>query len=250
MKKFICLFLALCVILPCALFIGCKDSDNGLTKTEYVEAIDSVTTNYNAYVAQSTVAKVKPFVVFEESDYINIDHDEYSKQILKSTLALILFMKNILITDGYELSNNLDDCVASFKYYNFDIRFRLSYDSETGTIHIPILAEYSENTQDGPLPMINYFVFEINYDFITQTLNQFTAKILFAPKANQTASDIEYYRYKDNSVCMLNPSSPKQLQFAEEHFASLAEFMSTPKESKIEDYSEQYNNAMEVSQAG
>ncbi len=253
-KKILSSLLAICLMITCSFaMIGCNKDDTatGLTKADYVEAIDSVTSSVNAYVNQPSAQAMSLSVVLEEGDFINVDNKVGIKEMLAGTTALIIFMKNILNTDGYVLKDTTDDCVASYdnghSVETYDIRFKLSYDEATSTIKIPVYAEYDYGNPESPTRATTYFIFDIVYDFDTEVLSKVDVYGYAGPVATPNPNGVQFLKYANNSVDMINTESSKFADFAQEVLADMAEFMSAEKETAPEDYTVQYTDAMNAS---
>ncbi len=159
--------------------------------------------------------------------------------MFRAAVAIVYFLRNILNNANYTIKTDFDDCfIEDTNQDTYDVRFKMSYDKTTSTIKAPFVALQDNGT-------LTYFDFEIVYNFENETLTQFTLSGYAGPKASVTNDGVECFRFKNNSLSRLSHTATVFNQFATEKIAEMNSILEPAKEANPENYSTEYNQAMQ-----
>ncbi|MBQ8761730.1 MAG: hypothetical protein IJZ26_00205, partial [Clostridia bacterium] len=121
-------------------------------------------------------------------------------------------------------------------------RMTMSYNTTTSIINAGTYVDYRDSTT------LQYFLFEINYDFNTKTLNSFSILGLSGTDTEKTSAGVRYYTFENNTLKVLDNTAESFEPFAQEILAEM-EILSTPeRETNPADYSAEYIAAMNTAQ--
>ncbi len=233
MKKILNCVLTFMIFVPCMLLLSACGG-GALTKADYIEAFECVKTTYANYLSNSAAASLSGI---SESDFESVNNNEQAKRMTKASLAMVYFMRNLCENENYELKNTAEDCIVDDGDYIYDIRVGMTY--ENGIIIIKVAANYRENDY------LNYFVFEIDYDFDNKTLNGFSILGYAGPSFMKEESGVRYYKFANNDLRVLNSEAEGYQTFAEGVLSELDEFLAPAKAVNPADYSTEYLSAMQ-----
>jgi hypothetical protein len=219
---------------------GCgKDDGNDvakLTKADYIEVFDSVTSTYSSYLASAQAAGLS--YTFTDSDFIDADNDVQAKRMGQASMAMIYFVSNIYNNEEYTLKTGIDDCFVNDGYYIYDIKFATKYDADKSIITIDVVVDYRESSN------LQYFSFDINYDFDNEKLNSFSILGFSGTDENKTISSVRYYKFENNSLKVLSNEASGFEEFATDVIEKMDGILANTDEENPEDYSTEYLDAM------
>ena len=232
--------------------VGCgKDDDNDnndsngsedvveITKKDYIEAFDSVTTTYNAYLSETQTSGLSAEI--SADDFVDANNDYAAKNMGMASVAMIYFIKGIFNREEYIIKDGADDCfVNDVNGDIYDIRFKTKYESKKSLITVDIVADYRDSIS------LQYFVFGINYDFDSDKLNNFTILGFSGTDNSKTTSNVRYYKFENNNLKGLSHEAESFIPFAEGVLDVMETLITPVKESNPEDYSAEYIAAMQA----
>lgn len=233
-KKVLCFILSMCLILPCGFFLSACGDSPALTRADYIEVFESVTTTYNNYLSGATTTNA----VITDDDFIDANNNAQAKNMAKASLAMVYFMKNICENDEFALKEGEDDCFVDDGTYIYDIRFVLSYDADTSTITTKVCADYRDSSS------LQYFVFDIVYDFETDTLGEFSILGFSGSDENKVTTSVRYYKFSNNTLKVLSNEADGFETFAQSVITDMETLLTPERETMPEDYSTEYLSAM------
>ena len=116
----------------------------------------------------------------------------------------------------------------------------MNYNEETKIITSNV---YVEQDAGENRVYICYLVFEIDYNFETETLNGFTLHGFMGYESNISAAGVNYFRFENNSLKRLNPSAQSFADFATQTLGNLSVISASEWAENRPDYSDEYNSA-------
>ena len=218
---------------------GCgKDDDKSkeLTKADYIEAFDSVTSTYSSYLTATQTAGLS--YTLNDSDFVDANNDIQAKRMGQASMAMIYFVKNIYSKEDYTLKTDIDDCFVNDGHYIYDIKFSTKYDAEKSIITVDVVADYRDS---NPL---QYFSFDINYDFENDKLNSFSILGFSGTEENKVTSSVRYYKFENNNLKVLSNEATGFEAFATSVIEKMDGILANIDEENPEDYSTEYLDAM------
>lgn len=234
-KKLFSFVLAICLIVPCAfMFTGCGGNPAELTKADYIKAFNSVTDTYNQYLTNAQPASTQ----ISDSDFIDANNNSQAQNMAKASLAMVYFLNNIYSNDTYTLKTAPEDCFVNDGHEIFDIRMSTEYNSNTSTIIAKLYADYRDSAT------LQYFVFEINYDFNTETLNNFSILGFSGTDTNKTTNNVRYYKFANNTLKVLDNTAESFEPFAQSILNEMDTLSAPEKAQNPAEYSTEYLLAM------
>ena len=153
-------------------------------------------------------------------------------------MAMIYFVKNIYNNEDYTLKTGIDDCFVNDGDYIYDIKFSTKYDAEKSIITVDVVADYRDS---NPL---QYFSFDINYDFENDKLNSFSILGFSGTEENKVASSVRYYKFENNNLKILSNEATGFEAFATSVIEKMDSILANTDEENPEDYSTEYLDAM------
>ena len=246
-KTLLSLLLAICMIIPCVFALtACSetpppaDSQN-LTKVEYAQAFAGVQNAYSDYVnteTQRASVSLKS-ASFDDNDLITLDRENQMMRMATACVQFVGFLENLCENPTYELTTDFQemsvvDTSVSGYVGNYKLRVKMDYNAETKLIISEVYCD------DGSYK--TYLVFEIMFDFETETLDYFT--ITGAMGATLNASCVNYFKFQDNTFKMLPQTSERFTAYAESILSTCDVLIATVWGANLPDYSEEYVNAM------
>ena len=218
---------------------GCgKDDDKSkeLTKADYIEAFDSVTSTYSSYLTATQTAGLS--YTLNDSDFVDANNDIQAKRMGQASMAMIYFVKNIYNNEDYTLKTGIDDCFVNDGHYIYDIKFSTKYDADKSIITVDVVADYRDS---NPL---QYFSFDINYDFENDKLNSFSILGFSGTNENKVTSSVRYYKFENNNLKVLSNEATGFEAFATSVIEKMDGILANTDEENPEDYSTEYLDAM------
>ncbi len=241
-KKILNCLLILCLIVPCLFTLTACGQNPGpktLTKADYIEVFESVTSTYKGYLTgtqPSTVSLASDII--SDDDFVDANNNTQAKNMAKASMAMLYFMRNICENEDFTLTSDAFDSVVDDSTYTYDIRLKMSYNDSTSTIKAEVYADYRDNSY------INYFVFDINYDFDTDTLNNFSILGFSGTDTTPTTNGVRYYKFANNNLKVLSNEASSFETFAEGVLDNMDAFSSNEWSTNAPDYSTEYLSAM------
>ena len=175
---------------------------------------------------------------FEENDFVN-ECDSTQLNIVDACIWLIRFSKNLCDNPSFVVTTEPQQCyIKDSRNFEYKLKFVMSYDENTGTVFV---RQYCE--QGGSTIYVFGLTFEINYDFVTDTLNEFSVLCIWGAKGNLTKDDVQYYKFKNNQLKSLSHDAAEFNTFAEQALADVNDFEPTAWETSLPDYSTEYITA-------
>ena len=243
-KKILSFVLALCLIIPTTFALSaCGNPPTNLTKTQYAQAFEGVTTNFNNYInTQPAGALALPTV--NETELVQLDRQSQMARMTTACVQFVGFLKNLCdnetfeITPDYQQIQVIDDTYPSH-IENFKIKIKMSYNTETSLITSEVFVEDDS--------YVSYLVFDILFDFETETLEYFTISGYMGsgPISN---SNVNYFMFQNNTLKMLPQTSTSFTTFATAVIQELNTLNSIEWNDNLPDYSEEYLSAMQNNQ--
>lgn len=234
LKKILCGVM----LIPALVVTGCKkdDGDIKLTKADYIEAFNSVTSTYSSYFSGVEASALSASI--SDEDFVPANNDSQAKNMAKASLAMIYFVKGIFNNESYTIKNGADDCFVDDGSDIYDIKFSVGYDSKKSLITVDVVSDYRDSAS------LQYFVFEINYNFDSEKLNSFTILGFSGSDTNKIPASVRYYKFENNSLSQLSQQAEGFIPFAEGVIADMEALLATEEEANPEDYSAEYIAAM------
>ncbi len=244
-KRFFSFVLAICLIIPCMFaIVGCSGTPATLTKEDYIKVFDSFATTLSTSIEDqvTTIATNIP-----EEDFIDISNNTQAKTMPKVCRTLITFIRNIYAREDYVVKTTHEDCVVidttnPGHAYTMNIRMNTAYNSETSVVTTDIYVEYENNSAT----YVQYFVFDIEYDFTIEKLNSFSILGFNGIKNNETIDGVEYFKFKDNILKTLSHEAESFAPFATQVFNEMNMLKTPAWATSPIDYSAEYWAAMEA----
>lgn len=249
-RKFLSIILALFLIIPCAVFFsacggqgdsGSSEEPKILTKSEYSQAFTGVKTAYGAYMSENTQALSNKLLSasFSDEDLITLDRQSQMSRMATACVQFVGFLNNLCNNDTFEIKEDFQemaivDTTNDPFVENYKLRIKMGYNADTSIITSEVYCEDGE--------YITYLIFEILYDFDTSALDYFT--ITGAMGAQLTASSVNYFKFKDNTLKMLPQDSDAFSVYAQSILTDCNEVSSIEWGVDLPDYSNEYVNAM------
>ena len=248
MKKILAMLLSLTLALGCAIgLVGCAngggdDGDgDGMTRAEYAQAFAGVQTAYGAYLnAGAEPAGNTPMsVVINDSDFITLDRENQMVRMATACVQFVGFLENLCENQSFEISTDYQEMLVvdtSVPNYigNYKIRIKMAYDSQTELIKSEVYCD------DGGAK--TYLIFEILFDFETQTLDYFT--ITGAMGVELNTNSVNYFKFQNNTFKMLPQGTETFNAYAQEILAVCDTLTATEWGTNLPDYSQEYVDAM------
>ncbi len=249
-KKFLSFILAICMIIPCMFALSaCGENpppaDGGnsgtLTKAEYAEAFAGVQTAYGSYMnagAEPTAMLMSTSI--SDDDLLTIDRENQMTRMATACVQFVGFLENLCENETFEIKTDFQEMAVvdtSVPGYvgNYKLRIKMAYDSNTSVITSEVYCE------DGSYK--TYLIFEILFDFDSDTLDYFTITGAMGGSP-LTTSNVNYFKLKNNTFKMLPQTSEIFNTYAESILTTCNEISSNEWGSNLPDYSEEYVNAM------
>lgn len=221
--------------------VGCATPNNNLTKAQYVEVFDSMF----ATVANLDAEVQSLRTVVTDSDFVEVSNKAQAKNMLMGNVAMLGFFKNLCNTEDFEPSTNFQECVVyddvtSSSLQTFNIRLNMSYDAETSTVKTTVYCE-----DISSVDVYAYLLeFEMIYNFETDNLSGFTVLGCMGKKQSLTKTNVNYFKFYDNTLKMLNTSTTTFDSFANDILQEVATTGATAFGENLTDYSTQYIQGM------
>lgn len=222
----------LMLFVPCICFSAC--TKGALCKADYIEAFECVKTTYSNYLASFSA---EPMSGIGENDFESVNNNEQAKRMTKASLAMVYFMRNICENESYEIKATAEDCVVDDGNYIYDVRVEMTYVNDV--IVIKVVADYRENDY------LNYFVFEIDYDFDGKELNGFSILGYSGPSLHKIESGVRFYKFANNDLKVLKSDADGYQAFVSDTLLDLDEYLAPEKSANPTDYSDEYLSAMQ-----
>ena len=241
MKKKIFSLVLVIFILPCALLLSACEQTPALTKADYIKAFDSVSTSYNAYIAQPQTTAILPMRdSVNEEDLIDVDRESQMVRMITACVQFVGFLKNLCENQTFEIIEGFQemavvDTSAPGYVGNYKLRIKMAYDNESSAILSEV---YCLNDSYK-----TYLTFEIFFDFATNTLNSFTLTGAMGT-GELTANSVNYFKFQNNSLKMLNTSANSFATYAQSVLGDLAIVSAGEWGTNLPDYSQEYVDAM------
>ena len=124
------------------------------------------------------------------------------------------------------------------RYYIYDIKFATKYDADKSIITVDVVADYRDESA------LQYFSFDINYDFDNEKLNSFSILGFSGTDENKTISSVRYYKFENNSLKVLSNEAASFETFATSVIEKMDNILANTDEENPEDYSIEYLDAM------
>lgn len=249
------LILTLCMAISCLFTFGaCQPPQapgGDMTKAEYSQVLGQVNTTYNAYVNSLAPAGVSFSVKKEktysqqitDADYVVVDNYYQARGMSNGALWMVRFVKNMCDNSSFELSSGYNDCIVieqSGSYtYTYKIRFKLSYDKNSGIINLPVLCEQSVSSEPE-LIYLAYFDFKIDYNVNNDQLNGFELCGFMGDKSAQTKEGVNSFKFFNNTLKTLNPQAAGFEAFANGQLTTMSGFIPEQWSANLPDYSAEY----------
>ncbi|MBE7075456.1 MAG: hypothetical protein E7375_00090 [Clostridiales bacterium] len=161
--------MAICLIIPCAFALSaCGKDDDKLTKAQYLAMFNSVSTACANYIASAEPEAQVLAVSYNinDNDYEEVDNEEAMVDMIKANVAFIYLIENIYSRDDYVVNNGIDEYIVRTLDWTAKARMKVEYNKSTNITTTTIYWTYGNNIQ--------YFVFDIDYNYKTEKLNSFT----------------------------------------------------------------------------
>lgn len=237
-KKFLTFLLAICLIIPCGIMLtACGKDDDKLTKEQYLAMFNSVSTACANYIASAEPEAQVLAVSYNisDNDYKEVDNKEAMVDMIKSNLTLIYLTENVVSRDDYSLDIDVHEFSVNVPQYHGKVRMKIEYNKSTNITTAIIYSVYGQN--------IEYFVFDIDYNYQTEKLNSFTI-------TGCTGTDMSIYfdtakiKYNDNKVYMLDENVEYYDEFKTDVKNDMLAFKTfTTATANLLDYSVEYADA-------
>lgn len=220
---------------------GCGKDDDGddvveLTKADYIEVFDSVTSTYSSFLTATQTAGLS--YTLNDSDFVDANNNTQAKRMGQASMAMIYFVKNIYNNEDYTLKTGIDDCFVNDGHYIYDIKFSTKYDAEKSIITVDVVADYRDSTP------LQYFSFDINYDFENDKLNSFSILGFSGTEDSKVTSNVRYYKFENNNLKVLSNEAAGFEAFATSVIEKMEGILANTPEQNPEDYSTEYLDAM------
>lgn len=242
-KKFTSLLLGMVTVAAFSFaFTACdkkgNDENASLSKRDYVQVLNCVATNCKAYIASANGTTNMSLTV-SDSEFVECNNDSQAKGMFRASVSIVYFIRNILNREDYVLKTGYDDCFIEATFdHSYDLRFKIGYDEESSTIYAPLAVLQDNGT-------LVYYDFVIVYDFESETLTQFTLSGYSGSSTEISSDGVEYFRFKNNSLSKLPHDSSAFEDFATAKIAEMNAILKPEREKNPEDYSDEYNRAMQ-----
>lgn len=249
------LILTLCMAISCLFTFGaCQPPQapgGDMTKAEYSQALGQVNTACNNYVnslapagASFSVKKAKTFSQqITDADYVVVDDYRQAKRMSNGALWMVRFVKNMCDKASFVLSSGFNDCIVfeqdGSDTYTYKIRFKLSYDKNSGIINLPVLCEQTASSYPGVVALM-YFDFKIDYDLNNDQLNGFELCGFMGYKSAQTKEGVNSFKFVNNTLKTLNPQAAGFEAFANGQLTTMSGFIPEQWSANLPDYSAEY----------
>ena len=151
-------------------------------------------------------------------------------------LWFVRFLKNVCENEEFTLTENYVDCdIVDMYDAAYLTRFKMSYDDKTNIITSDVYCE------DGN-SYVYYLVFEINYNFDTDTLNSF---ILHGYMGSETVTvlGVNYFVFENNALKTYDTQAQSFADFAAQEIQAMETISAAEWASERADYSDEYNSA-------
>ena len=205
---------------------GCGKDDDGddvveLTKADYIEVFDSVTSTYSSFLTATQTAGLS--YTLNDSDFVDANNNTQAKRMGQASMAMIYFVNDCFVNDGH---------------YIYDIKFSTKYDAEKSIITVDVVADYRDSTP------LQYFSFDINYDFENDKLNSFSILGFSGTEDSKVTSNVRYYKFENNNLKVLSNEAAGFEAFATSVIEKMEGILANTPEQNPEDYSTEYLDAM------
>ena len=239
-KKFLTFLLAICLILPCAFALtACGKDDDKLTKTQYLTMLNDVSTACENYLSsiESEPQVLAMSYTINNDDYEEVDAEQTMHDMIKANIALIYLVENIYSRDDYAVNNGVDEYIVSTLDWTARARMQVNYNKSTNITTITI---YWLSGHD-----IQYFIFDINYNYSEEELNSFTITGLYGTEMSSDF-DTRKFKYENGKLYMLKQEVEYYSEFKTDVKNKMLAFRTFNKQiSEMPDYSIEYADACE-----
>lgn len=242
-KRFFSFILAICLIIPCMFaIVGCGGNPATLTKEDYIKVFngfaDTLATSVEGQVATTAGVNIP------DSDFVDANNNTQAKTMSKVCRATIMFVRNIYAREDYVLKTSYEDCFVVDESnpgnpYTMDMRMKTVYNSETSVVTTEIYIEYEINST----AYVQYFVFDIEYDFSAEKVESFSISGFDGRKENQTADGVEYFKFKNNEFKKLSHEAESFASFAAQVFTNIDTLRTPARATSPADYTVEYTDA-------
>ena len=238
-KKFLTFLLAMCFILSCAFALtACGKDDNKLTKAQYLAMLNDVSIaceNYLSSIEEPQVLAMS--YTINNDDYEEFDAELTMHDMIKANIALIYLVENIYSRDDYAVNNGVDEYIVSTLDWTARARMQVNYNKSTNITTITI---YWLSGRD-----IQYFIFDINYNYSEEELNSFTITGLYGTEMSSDF-DTRKFKYENGKLYMLKQEVEYYGEFKTDVKNKMLAFRTFNKQmSEMPDYSIEYAGACE-----
>ena len=237
-KKFLSFILAICLIIPCAFALSaCGKDDDKLTKAQYLAMLNSVSTACANYIesAEPQAQVLAMSYNINDNDYKEVDNEEAMIEMIKANLTIIYLTENVVSRDDYSVSNDVTEFFVNDPRYNGRVRMKIEYNKSTNITTATIYSVYGQN--------IEYFLFDIDYNYKTEKLNSFT--ITGCTGTDMSINfDTNKIKYNDNKIYMLDKNVEYYNEFKTDVKNDMLAFRTFNKATAdLPDYSLEYADA-------
>lgn len=239
-RKIVSVLLAVCTVFSCAFALaGCKPNSSELSKSDYIKAFDGVTTTYTQYVSDASGASELSAVITPE-DLTTINRQSQMTRMVTACVQFVGFLKNLCNNANFTPSESLQQMqvidTSTSHTYLFKLKIGMSYNSSTSIITSKVYCEDGDS--------ITYLLFEIKFNFSKNELEYFTLTGAMGGRQNLVENSVNYFRFQNNELKMLEQSSNKFSSYAGEILLQTSDIMSQQWQQNLPDYSTEYVNAM------
>lgn len=236
MKKILGITLSLVLIFTCALGLTACGKPQGkiLTKSDYAQAFTCVDSSYNQFLAGTAAASAMNAVA--DTDLVDVANDGQQARMCGALMWYVRFLKNVCENAQFTLTDSYVDCDIVDTYGEaYLTRFKMSYDEETNIITSDVYCEDDRS-------YVYYLVFEIDYNFDTETLNSFVLHGYMGPET-ATAVGVNYFLFENVALRTYNTQAQSFAAFAAQEIQNMQTISAVDWASERVDYSDEYNSA-------
>jgi hypothetical protein len=247
-KKFSLAVTLLITVCFCGSIISACNPDNGgssstaLTKEQYSKAFNAVVA---AIEQPASAAATSVKYSFTDSELVSTDTYPSAYLIYRSASVVVRFYNNLLANDTYTIKSSTEDCQINdtIEGASYTARLKMAYDSETSTIS----AYYYVETPYQDTLYVDYLVYDIVYNFETDTLENFTLCSIMGIQTTLSANNAMYFIYSDNQCKMLSATAQCYTTFSTALLAEMNSYKAAQWATELADYSTEYMTAMSQS---
>ena len=213
-----------------------------LTKSDYLEVFNSVISTVDNYGTTPQTFRTS----LNDEDFTAIEDQSQGKRVLQGNTAMLYFLRNLCNTDGFEIKDDYMDMIVNDNSSNpnklqvFKIRLKMSYKDNSIINAITYVEDHTKETVS-----LYFLEFEFDYNFDTKTLNGFSVLGVMGNKNSLTKNDVNYLKYYNNTLKVVNPTAPNFNSFANDVLNETVQHGQNPFADNLTDYSTQYITAMQ-----